>query len=165
MLEIVVVYLLARHNGQLVEGKGYSGTRYRWQTVGLWFGGEICGALLGRAIADGSTDDFWTVYLIALAGAVVGGLAAWQLAKRVQVNPAMAWRATHRTPPEGLQIWPIPDPAAAAIVLPGGVDLALLQQRGDWAMVSARNGFVGYVDARLLVPWGAQPAWMRTPAS
>ncbi|MBI4261725.1 MAG: PrsW family intramembrane metalloprotease [Actinobacteria bacterium] len=62
-----------------------------------------------------------------------------------------AWVATHRVPPEGLPAWATPDPSTAPTALAGGLDLALVDRRGDWALVRASNGWTGWVDARRLV--------------
>jgi hypothetical protein len=62
---------------------------------------------------------------------------------------AGAWRPTHRVPADGLPAWAEPDPSAAATAqLPGQLELAVVEQRGSWAHVTAENGWEGWVDGR-----------------
>jgi hypothetical protein len=62
---------------------------------------------------------------------------------------AGAWRPTHRVPADGLPAWADPDPSAAATAqLPGQLALAVVEQRGSWAHVTAENGWEGWVDGR-----------------
>jgi hypothetical protein len=59
------------------------------------------------------------------------------------------WRPTHRVPADGLSAWAEPDPSAAAIAqLPGSLEVAVLDERGSWAHVTAENGWEGWVDGR-----------------
>ncbi len=151
MIEFVVVFLLARKNGQMAEEKGVSGTRYRWGTAGLWFGCEILGAIFGALILA-NAEDTSAIYLFALVGAVVGGCISYYWARSVVPNPAASWFPTHRSPAGGLQAWAAPDPSQQpVIVIPPNVDLVLVSTAGEWAQVRAYNGFVGWVDAKLLL--------------
>jgi CRP-like cAMP-binding protein len=66
---------------------------------------------------------------------------------------APAWHATHVVPAAGLSAWTEPNPdQPAATQLAGGVEVALLEERGSWAKVSAENGWEGWVDGRELEP-------------
>jgi hypothetical protein len=151
MLEFVIVYFLAKRIGGIVEAKGHSGTGYKWLTAGLWFGGEILGFVIGFS-ATGPHGDVLAAYPFALAGAVLGAVIAWQLAKQVQVNPSRLWSPNAMTPPSGMQGWAQPDPAQPpALAIPGNVELRVENRVGDWAQVSASNGWRGFVDARMLV--------------
>jgi len=59
------------------------------------------------------------------------------------------WRGTHKTPSAGLSAYGEPDPNAAATAeLPGGLPLAVVEERGSWARVTAENGWEGWVDGR-----------------
>lgn len=79
---------------------------------------------------------------VAAAGVAVAG-----------AGEAPPWRPTHVVPAAGLAAWTAPDPdAPAATQLAGGLEVALVEQRGDWAHVSAQNGWDGWVDARALEP-------------
>jgi hypothetical protein len=159
MLEIVVVYLLARKIGGIVEAKGQSGTGYKWLTAGLWFGGEILGFIIGFA-AIGPRGEVLAAYPFGLAGAVGGVAIAWVLASQVPVNPIRAWNPTHLTPPSGAPAWAQPNPALPPVMMiPGNVELVLEQRAGDWAQVRAANGFAGFVDARLLIPRPGSSPW------
>ena len=67
--------------------------------------------------------------------------------------PAPAWVPTHRVPRGGIASWSTPDPTCQPIaVLPEHAELIVIERAGDWARVGAENGWVGWVDARLLVP-------------
>lgn len=68
---------------------------------------------------------------------------------------APAWMPTHVVPAAGMAAWAAPDPSQpAAAQLAPGVQLRLVDQQGDWARVTGSNGWVGWVDARLLTPTG-----------
>jgi hypothetical protein len=59
------------------------------------------------------------------------------------------WRPTHRVPAAGLSAWAEPDPSAPATAqLAGNLDVAIVEQRGSWAHVTAENGWEGWVDGR-----------------
>jgi CRP-like cAMP-binding protein len=63
------------------------------------------------------------------------------------------WRPTHRVPKDGLPAWAEPDPSAASTAqLPGRVELAVVEERGSWAHVTAENGWEGWVEGRGLEP-------------
>jgi hypothetical protein len=146
VLEIVVVFLLARHNGRMVEGKGLRGTMYRWGTVGFWFGGEILGSIIGLA-ASGRHSTALGIYLFALLGAALGAVLAYLWAKQASPAPAV-WAMT---PPTGVPAWASPTPGLPPVTtIPAGVQLRVEQRVGDWAMVRASNGWTGWVDARQL---------------
>jgi RsiW-degrading membrane proteinase PrsW (M82 family) len=69
--------------------------------------------------------------------------------------PPPAWTATHRAPDEGLPAWAAPDPSQPPMVaLAGRLELVVVERAGDWARVTAVNGWTGWVDARRLVPRG-----------
>ncbi len=62
-----------------------------------------------------------------------------------------SWLPTHAVPAGGAQAWSQPDGnSAAAATLDAGSQLRLLQTQGAWAQVQAQNGWVGWVDARVL---------------
>ncbi len=78
-------------------------------------------------------------------------------------NPAYqaAWSASHWASAVGQPAWTNPDSVSQPeALLPPNVELAVVQTHGDWAQVSARNGWQGWVDARQLVaiPW-AMAGW------
>ena len=69
--------------------------------------------------------------------------------------PPAAWVPTHHAT-VGMPSWSQPDPGSpAAGWLQPGLGVLLTERRGDWAHVSAPNGWSGWVDGRNLV---AQPA-------
>jgi RsiW-degrading membrane proteinase PrsW (M82 family) len=65
---------------------------------------------------------------------------------------ATAFTPTCKVPIEGLPSWQVPNGTTAATKLAGGLELAMVQQIGDWAQVRASNGWTGWVDARRLLP-------------
>jgi RsiW-degrading membrane proteinase PrsW (M82 family) len=71
------------------------------------------------------------------------------------VPAASAWTPTHDVPDGGLQAWAAPNPAATPIAtLAAGLDVAVAERAGDWARVTAVNGWTGWVDARRLIAKG-----------
>lgn len=77
----------------------------------------------------------------------------------------MAFQATHVVPQGGIPAWNEPDgsqPVAAN--LHTGTELEVVERRGDWARVTASNGWVGWVDSRRLVDRGAAHAASQTAA-
>jgi hypothetical protein len=89
MLEIVIVYVLAKNIGNKVAAKGHRRFSYQLMLVALWIGGEITGAIFGfvlqavmaNGVAAPEEQGFpWLGYLCALAGAVIGALIAFAVA-------------------------------------------------------------------------------------
>jgi hypothetical protein len=150
MLEFVLVYFLAGRVGRIVEAKGQRGSGYKWLTVGLWFGGEILGFLVGFSVT-GRHGTVLEAYPFAIGGALAGAAIAWFLATQVAVVPGAQWTPTHMTPPAGLMAWAQPNPALPPMAtIPGQVAVAIESRQGDWAYVRAANGWGGFVDARAL---------------
>jgi hypothetical protein len=94
MLEILFLIFLAKKMGKIVEAKGREPGRYKAMLVAFWFGGEILGLIIGRAIVG----EYAAIYLIALIGAGVGAVAAFGVASnlapagpesRSQVGPGL----------------------------------------------------------------------------
>src|SRR3972149_5094234 len=100
MLEILVLIVLTRRIGQIVEPKGYTSGKYKWLTVGLWVGGEIIGAFLGTAFLGRSTSQSATcgLYIFALIGAVVGAWIAYSIANRLEPLPGYPKPLAFTTP-------------------------------------------------------------------
>ncbi|HXA29295.1 MAG TPA: hypothetical protein VN193_11185 [Candidatus Angelobacter sp.] len=114
----------------------------------------------------------WTVEALAgglLVGLIVPSLgnaiAAWRINRRraarfalLQQQPtaatvAAAWTATHRVPSGGMPSWPAPDPAAEpGPNLDPGLDVQVVEDRGDWARVVCDNGWSCWIDGRRLEP-------------
>lgn len=69
------------------------------------------------------------------------------------VEPAAeGWFPTHVIPDGGLPAWETPDGSAEpASQVDAGLEVQLVEQRGDWAQVSFSNGWTGWVDARRLI--------------
>ena len=92
MLEIIIVYVLAKNIGNKVAAKGHRRFGYQLMLVALWIGGEITGAIFGfvlqtvmaGGVAAPEERGFpWMGYLCALAGAVIGALIAFAIANSV----------------------------------------------------------------------------------
>ena len=83
MLEILALWALTKRIGAIVEQKGHKSGGYKLLTVVLWFGGEILGAILGVAMASGSSSMQCTVYIVALMGAAAGAFAAYLIANNL----------------------------------------------------------------------------------
>jgi hypothetical protein len=108
----------------------------------------------------GRHADFTSIYVFALVGAVSGAVISVVVARRVPPNPIRMWNPTHLTPPAGLPAWTSPDPAfPPALVIPGGVELMVESQMGDWALIRGFNGWRGYVDARVLMQKPSSNVW------
>ncbi len=165
MFEIVIVYLLAKRIGGIVEHKGQSGRPYRWMTVGLWFGGEFAGFIIGYAILGRGTP-LLAVYPFGLGGAIAGAAIVWALAKQVRMRLVPFWNPTHLTPPAGLPSWAQPNPTLPPmLMIPGNVPLMVESHVGDWALIRAMNGWGGFVDARALLPKSVGSAGVGQPES
>ena len=76
MLEILFLIFLAKKMGKIVEAKGRKSGGYKALLVAFWFGGEILGLIIGRAIVGESI----AIYLVALIGAGVGAAVSFGIA-------------------------------------------------------------------------------------
>jgi hypothetical protein len=66
---------------------------------------------------------------------------------------------THVVPTEGLPAWPGPDGSTPpAANLDPGLDVMVLERRGEWANVRCSNGWEAWVDGRRLVESAPAPA-------
>ena len=88
MLEILILIALTNRVGKIVEAKGLKSGGYKWGAVGLWFGGEIAGAVIGGIIAAVTNSDFQCMtYLVALLGAAICAWVAITIAKDAEPLP------------------------------------------------------------------------------
>ncbi|MBV9101596.1 MAG: hypothetical protein JOZ46_12770 [Candidatus Dormibacteraeota bacterium] len=61
------------------------------------------------------------------------------------------WVPTHSVPPQGLRAWAAPDPAGPVVAnLAPGLPIQVAEVRGAWARVICSNGWVGWIDGRLI---------------
>ena len=61
------------------------------------------------------------------------------------------WAATHLVPRGGLDAWELPDPSTEpATELGAGTEMQLMDTAGVWAQVRTDNGWIGWVDGRLI---------------
>ena len=131
MLEIFIVYRLAKRIGDKVAAKGHKRFGYQLMLVALWIGGEIAGAVVGIVLqltmqggpaVEEARGFHWMSYLCALAGAAVGAFIAFAIAnslapvqddadfyeiddRRRDDEVRRAWRASEGRPlPDGDQI-------------------------------------------------------------
>jgi hypothetical protein len=71
---------------------------------------------------------------------------------------------THAVPAEGLPAWAGPDGSTApAARLDPGLDVMLIESRGDWAYVRCSNGWEAWVDGRRLLVSAPAPTTAPTP--
>jgi hypothetical protein len=91
------------------------------------------------------------IHEVTMAPVDISTAEATEATETAEASATDEWAATHRVPSTGMQAWAEPDPAQQPITrLAGGVELALAEQRGDWAHVVGSNGWMGWVDARRL---------------
>ena len=79
MIEIIAVILLCGKNSKNAKNRGKSGGAAIAYTLGLWFGGEILGFILGIAANGGEFTPL--AYIAGLLFAVGGGVASYFIAK------------------------------------------------------------------------------------
>lgn len=72
MIEIVALILLTGQIGRLAARKGLKAGWWQFYTVLAWISGEFIGAVIGVMIFG--VDNFISVILVALAGAITGYL-------------------------------------------------------------------------------------------
>ncbi|HSP65289.1 MAG TPA: hypothetical protein VLO10_03780, partial [Candidatus Deferrimicrobium sp.] len=86
------------------------------------------------------------------ATATPGGYAPLTGQPAPQAHPASsAFAPTHTVPPQGMQAWAAPDPNGAVVAtLGGGLPIQITEVRGAWAHVLCSNGWVGWVDGRII---------------
>jgi hypothetical protein len=99
MLEILFLIRFVRHLSKMARSKGRSGG-WGGLGVGLWFGGEILGFIVG-SLADAGAG----AYLVALLFAAVGATAAYFIVKSL---------------PGEAQEMALPVPAVGGLVPPAG---------------------------------------------
>lgn len=81
MLEILAIYFFCKNVGNTVRDKGRKPIGYQLLTVGMWFGGEVFGAIIGVllfGLHSRSIDP--VVYLSAIIGALLGGFGGLMIA-------------------------------------------------------------------------------------
>ncbi len=69
MLELIVVFFLAKHIGQIVEQKGHAPGKWKAYVWGAWFASEIGIMIVGMSLLGLQN---LTVYVAALIAAFVG---------------------------------------------------------------------------------------------
>lgn len=72
MLEIIALIFLTREIGKIAANKGLKPGTWKIYTVLAWIAGEFIGAIIGVLIFG--TNNFFSVVLVAIAGAVTGYL-------------------------------------------------------------------------------------------
>jgi hypothetical protein len=90
MIEIVLLIGLCRNIGRKVRNRGRSAVGFQLMLVGMWFGGEFIGGVVGTIIttlADGQyTGPGLLAYIMALAGAGIGAWGAFKIVNSLS-NP------------------------------------------------------------------------------
>ena len=78
MIEIIAIILLANLNARNAAARGRNPGSFSVLTIGLWFGSELIGVLIGMVTTSG---DMISVYGFALVFAFIGGIASYIIAK------------------------------------------------------------------------------------
>jgi hypothetical protein len=135
-----------------------SGSVYptRQWTIEALVGGLLVGLIipsLGNAFATWRINRRRAALFAQMQQRSAGAAAASAPAPAAATAPAPAaspaFTATHRVPAGGVQTWPEPDPAAAAGPnLDPGLQVQVVENRGDWARVLCDNGWSCWVDGR-----------------
>jgi len=106
MLEILLLLVLTKRVGKIVEQKGRKSGWYKVLTVVLWFGGELACMFVGAIIVEVFELSLWVAYLFALGGAAAGGGIAYLIANILTpvnlVSPAVLSSAGTGPPKETL---------------------------------------------------------------
>ncbi|HWG45300.1 MAG TPA: hypothetical protein VN688_21230 [Gemmataceae bacterium] len=88
MLEIAMLVIFCGKIGKIVESKGRKKIGYQFMLVGIWFGAEIFGAILGGIIGAIALEDENSATLLIIACAygcaILGAVIAFQIAKHLQ---------------------------------------------------------------------------------
>ena len=87
MLEIMILFAMGKSIAAKARAKGRRGTPYVLLLLGLWFGGEIFGALVvivATAVTSGGEPDMFLAYLGALGFAVLGAVIAFTIVGALQ---------------------------------------------------------------------------------
>ena len=82
MLEILLMWRLARSIGNLLRAKGRSAGGFQVLAIVLWIGGELLGATVG-ALCELQAGS----YLLALLGAAAGAGLAYHIAASAAPEP------------------------------------------------------------------------------
>ena len=85
MLEIVFLSVLGSRIKKMVKAKGLKPTKYILILVGLWFGFEISGAVIGFLLFG--EDELIYTLLFAFGGAGIGGYLAYRIAQNAVAVP------------------------------------------------------------------------------
>jgi len=84
MLEILLVWTLAKKIGNIVQNKGHARWGYQLLLVVLWIGGEVAGGIVGAIAQEGGGQGEkgfpCMAYVCALVGAAIGAGIAFAIA-------------------------------------------------------------------------------------
>ncbi len=80
MCEILFLYFLGKKIYETAENKGRPGILFVLLLIGLWFGGEIFGAVVGTILVKGNQESLGPVYVCALFGAAAGAILSFVIA-------------------------------------------------------------------------------------
>jgi hypothetical protein len=85
MLEIIILFVMCKNMGQLVRRNGRRPFGFQLLLIGMWFGGELVGGLLGTiatTMIDGRYEGVGPLtYLCALVCAGIGAWLAFHIAR------------------------------------------------------------------------------------
>jgi hypothetical protein len=136
----------------------------------FWFFWIGLSVLIGYYAHTRKNHNAIVWFLLALFfSPLLAGIAALIMSPRGTPMPqpfaGAPFQPTLRVPLEGLMSWARPDPAGPATPLAGGLELAVVHRVDDWAQVRASNNWIGWVDARRLVPLAPPPPPPSPPAT
>ncbi|MDB5203033.1 MAG: hypothetical protein JWQ27_2442 [Ferruginibacter sp.] len=83
MLDLILLFFLARHMGQEAKRKGESATRWIWYTIGAWLGGEFLGLVFGVIFFGIDMTDYSGLIMFGLICAVGGYLIVRAQLKKI----------------------------------------------------------------------------------
>ena len=136
-----------RDAAKLAES-GYQPTSQSW-AQGSWGCGAFLIALLLCVVIVGIL--IFIYMLIVHPSGTLTVTYAWQAPPSASVQATPAWYPTHRVPAGGMPAWNGPDGSGQpASQLAEYLDVVVMSRAGDWAQVSAANGWRGWVDGRKL---------------
>jgi hypothetical protein len=91
MIEIIFLFLLCRDIGKIVRKNGRKAIGFQLALIALWFCGEFLGLIVGIVVTtqiDGRFEGVGILaYIFAIAGAIVGSIFAFRIAKSTRPKP------------------------------------------------------------------------------
>jgi hypothetical protein len=152
---------LCWRNGRTARRGGHSRRRYWLITLGLLFGGEIAGVIVGSLWIGGLQTPIWVLYGFTWEGLILGGAASYLLANRAARTPVLVfgapWDPTHWSPEEALDVTDAPDSKEPVVgSIPGRRLILVDEWAGDRAHIGTADGLQGWVDGAGLITFRSE---------